>query len=62
MIGHMAHFLWSILEFKQNLKAFDEGLNNKKHGHILWMLLTPINKSFAYEKGPSQHNEMTSNS
>jgi hypothetical protein len=53
MIGHMAHFLWSILEFKQNLKAFGEGLNNKKHGHILWMLLTPINKSFAYEKGPS---------
>jgi len=53
MIGHMAHFLWNILKLIQNLKAFGEGLNNKKHGHILWLFLTPINKSFAYAKGPS---------
>jgi uncharacterized membrane protein len=62
MIGHMAHFLWSILELIQNLKAFGEGLNNKKHVHILWLFLTHVNKSFAYAKGPSQHNEMISNS
>jgi hypothetical protein len=35
MIGHMAHFLWSVLELIQNLKAFGEGLNNKKYIHIL---------------------------
>jgi hypothetical protein len=53
MIEHMAHFLWSILELIQNLKTFGEGLNNKIHIHILWLFLTPINKSFAYAKGPS---------
>jgi len=53
MIGHMAHFLWNILKLIQNLKAFGEGLDNKKHGHISWLFLTPINKSFAYAKGPS---------
>jgi hypothetical protein len=45
MIGHMAHFLWSILELIQNLK-FGEGLNNKKHIHILWLFLAHVNKSF----------------
>jgi hypothetical protein len=53
MIGQMAHFLWNILEFLQNLKEFGEGLNNKKHIHILCMYLTLVNKSFAYAKGPS---------
>jgi hypothetical protein len=58
----MAHFLWSILKFIQNLKAFNEGLNNKKYVHILWLFLAHVNNSFAYAKGPSQQNEMTSNS
>jgi hypothetical protein len=58
----MAHFLCSILNLIQNLKAFGEGLNNKKHIHILWSFLTLVNKSFAYAEGPTQHNEMISNS
>jgi hypothetical protein len=44
------------------LKAFGEGLNNKKQVHILWLFLAPINKSFANAKGPLQYNEMISNS
>jgi hypothetical protein len=44
------------------LKAFGEGLNNKTQVHILWLFLAPINKFFAYAKGPSQHNEIISNS
>jgi hypothetical protein len=35
------------------MKAFGEGLNNKKHIHILWLFLALVNKSFAYAKGPS---------
>ncbi len=62
MIGHMAHFLWNILKLIQNLKTFGEGLNKQKHVHILFMFLALVNKSFAYAKGPSQHNQMTSNS
>jgi hypothetical protein len=53
MIRHMAHFLWSILEFIQNLKVFGEGLNNKKYFHMLWLFLAQVNNSFAYAKGPS---------
>jgi hypothetical protein len=42
-----------MLELIPNLKIFGEGLNNKKHVHILWMLITLVNKSFAYgRKGP----------
>jgi hypothetical protein len=56
MIGHMAHLLWSILQLIQNLKAFGEGLNNKKHVHILWLFLALVKSPLHMQK--DLHNTM----
>jgi hypothetical protein len=60
MIGHMTHFL--CIKAHRKFESIWRRFENKKQVHILWLFLAPINKSFAYAKGPSQYNEMISNS
>jgi hypothetical protein len=54
-------FLWNILKFTINLKAFSEGLNNENTSKFLNVLQNTI-QQMVFACKNFQHNEMTTNS